>query len=244
MTKDKNIPLKKILSSVIQEGKSSKYINNFISISHDISRKTLLKSRFKELLLEKTGMTVDDIAYDSIGDVFKEVEGKYIYIEHHFTGYDVLKEDEILSKVYSMIVSRTTQHITEIRNDFGEHYFSVKKAVKLHLNRHKDIYKYIVYCKNHYIYSCKDNEINWKSEQVDGEFIVDYLNSTNHDKNKITELVDFIFETLNKQSDYCKVIEEVLLINSISNYFNLRMSDYLNDYKNVPYNSSKEDDSS
>ncbi len=239
MVKNKNIPLINIISSIIEDGNSSIYINDFIDICHRISRETLIKSRFKEFLLEKTGMAVDDIAYDSIGDIFREVDCKYIYIEHHFAGYEKLKDDEILSKTYSMIVSRTTQHITEIRKDFGENYFSVKKAVKLHLNRHKDIYKYIIHNKTIYIYSCRDNEINWKRKQVDEEFIIDYLNSIAHDKNWISKLVEFIFDSLNNQNMCCKVIEEVLLINSISNYFKARMSDFLNNFKTVPYNSYK-----
>lgn len=242
MLEDKNISLIKIISSIIEDGNSSKYINNFIEICHRISRETLLKSRFKEFLLEKTGMTVDDIAYDSIGDIFREVDCKYIYIEHHFAGYDKLKEDEIKSKVYSMIVSRTTQHITEIRCDFGENYFSVKKAIKLHLNRHKDIYKYIIIDKNIYIYSCNEDEIKWRRNQVDEDCIIDYLNSVDHDKNMISGLVEFIFKSLNNQTKYCKIIEEVLLINSISNYFKARMSDFLNDFANVPYSYDRKED--
>lgn len=241
-----NISLKEIVISVLEKGSTSIYLNKFINICFNISRETFLKSKFRDIVLEKTGLKVNDIAYDSIADLFKDTDGKYLYIEHHFNNnlkkISELKDDEILAKLYAITVSRTNQHITEIRKEYEENYFSVKKSIKLHINRHKDIYNLLIYDKIVYIFSCGEKELNFKKDKIDEVFIIDYLNSVNHGKNKITELLDFIYDKVNKQSNYCKAIDELILYQAVSNYFKARMSDFLSNMENVPYTNHKKDD--
>ncbi len=120
--------MKSIIQSVIEEGNHSKSLNEFIKFCHRIATTTINISRYKNFLLEKSGLSVNDLAYDSIADLFICEKGKYIFLDSYFKNILYCKtEDEILSKLYALVISRTNQRIVELREEYGELYFKIKK---------------------------------------------------------------------------------------------------------------------
>ena len=236
--------MKEVIISVLTNGKDSKRLNEFIKICFGIALACFHFSKYRDFILNKTGLAKDDIAYDSIADLFKDTDGKYLYIEHHFHDEEKcindLNEEELYSKLEALVVSRTNQHITEIRKDFGEIYFSVKKAIKLHINRHKNKFKLAIYRGEVFIYTCKKSELDFKKNCISDEFIIDYLNSIKHGKRSVPALINFIFECINKNKDYCGAVNDLVLYKATTEFFKTRMQDFINDLENVPYNISRE----
>jgi hypothetical protein len=231
--------MKDILGSVLKYGKDSPSLNKFIELCLHLSLSAINISKYKEYILSKTGLSIKDLAYDSIADLFKQTDGKYLYIDNYCRDIkdklDNVHEDIVKAKLSALIISRTRQRITEIREDFGEIYFRVKKAIYLHLKRNRDIFKSVIYNEDTYIFTCPENELDFKKEKIPNEFVLESLNSTNHTKISVTKIVDFIFEQINKEKYYRKALIDTDLYNITSEFYKLRREDFLSESENVPY---------
>lgn len=227
-----------IIKSVISKGSNSHHLNDFIKMCLNLSLATLRRNIYRESVLSKTGLSERDFAFDAIADIFKNTDGKYKYLENHFSdvmsSIDNLPPEVIQAKLNALIVSRTNQRITEIREEFGEIYFRVKRAIHLHISRHKNI-KSTHFCGVQYFYICDDDELNEEHNEITQELILDKLNSVYHKKLSVSTIVDFVINFVNSQNEILRAISDNLLCQSVTEFYNLRKKDYLIELENVHY---------
>ncbi len=132
--------MKEIIESVITEGAKSKRINDLINFCHKIAVTTLKISKYINFITEKSGLSISDLAYDVIADIFIVDNNRYLIIDNNFS--DLIREknikgEVITSKIYALVISRTNQKIVELREEYGELYFKIKRAIFLHISRNK-----------------------------------------------------------------------------------------------------------
>jgi hypothetical protein len=237
--------MKNIVKSIMHTGKDSPHLKHFIDTCINLSISAIYRSKYKDYILHKLGISIKDLASDLVADLFKSTEGKYLYINNHFDDIidkiDDTPEEIIKAKLSTLIISRTNQGITEMREEFGEIYFRVKRAVYLHISRHKEEFKKIIYKGNTYIFNCPEGKINLDLEQIPLRTMLDFMYASNHKKYSVTTITDKIFGILNNQADYCKAIHDVLLYQIISEFFNLRMKDFISVPENVHYYNFEEE---
>jgi hypothetical protein len=225
--------------SILKLGINSPLLNSFIEICRNLSKAVINKSKYKEYILQKTGVSIDDLAYDCIADLFKQTEGKYLYINKYFddfiSDFENIPEDIFKAKLSTLVISRTNQRITEIREEFGEVYFKIKRAAYLHLNRHTDLYKKIIYQEKTYIYGCDEKDIDFNKPPVPGNFILESLYLEKNKKYSVSKIVDLVFDKLNLEKEYNKAISEIDLFRIIADFYKLRKDDYLLNFENVHY---------
>jgi hypothetical protein len=237
--------MKDIVISIITYGKNSPLLNDFINICVNLSLTTINLSKYKDYILSKTGLTARDLAFDAVADLFKDTEEHYQYINCQFenliSNLEDTPEEIFKARMSALIISRTKQRITEIREEFGEIYFKIKRAVYLHIKRHNNIFKSFIYNECTYIYTCPEKELNLNKQEITDELIIDILNSTNHSKYSVTKIINFIFENLNRRNDYIKAVIDTKLYNITAEFYKLRMSDFIFDTDYVHYYNNKEE---
>jgi hypothetical protein len=237
--------MKNIVYSILSLGAESPKLNQFVEICTNLSIPVLNRSKFKEYILYKTGLSVRDLARDLIADLFKVNGGKYIYINNHFedilVNYKEVPAEIIKAKLSTLVISRTNQGITEIRESFGEIYFRIKRSIYLHISRHKDEFKKVIYEGNTYIFNCPEKEVKFDMEQMPVLTMLDFMYASNHKKYSITTITNYIFGILNRQKDYCKDLMDTTLYNIVAEFFNSRMQDYISLPENVHYNNLEEE---
>ncbi len=237
--------MNKIIKSIIMEGSVSPYLNDFINICIKISLAALRKNSYKQYVLSKSGLSEKDFAIDAIADLFKNIDGKYIYLENYFLeiidSIDTLPNEIIQSRLNALLISRTNQRITEIREEFDEIYFKVKRAVNLHLSRQKGLKK-IHYNGNLYFYVCGKEELVEEYPEISKELILNKLNSVHHKKLGVSNIVNIVIDFVDSQSDKLRAVSDTLLYQSISEFYKSRKRDYLHEVKNVHYNYNEDFD--
>jgi hypothetical protein len=228
-----------IIKSVLDKGKSSPSLNDLIRTCINISIASLYKSRYKDFVLKKTGLGCEDFAIDAISEIFREVNGKYPYLNNYFENqnidWKIANEDILNSKLCVLIVSATNQKIVETREEYGEIYFKVKRAVFVYLNRKKDIYKKIICNEKELIYSCNDKCLNPEKEEISTDKLIDILFKNNLSIGMISRIVDNIFIYINSEPQYFKAIPFLTLVSAIVEFLKHKMNNYLDDLKNVHY---------
>lgn len=237
--------MKDVVISIITHGKNSPLLNDFINICVNLSHSAINISKYREYVLNKTGLSVRDLAWDSVADLFKDTDEHYYYINSQFEDLNSKLEntpEEIFkARLSALIISRTKQRITEIREEFGEIYFKVKRAVYLHFKRHRNVFKSIIYNECTYIYTCPKKELNLNKQEISDEVIMDILNSTNHTKYSVTKIINFIFENLNLRNDYIKAVVDTKLYKITAEFYKLRMADFMLETDYVHYYNNKEE---
>ena len=237
--------MKNIVYSILSLGVDSPHLNQFVEICTNLSIPVLNRSKFKEYILFKTGLSIKDLSRDLIADLFKVNNGKYIYIDNHFEdileNYKEIPAETIKAKLSTLVISRTNQGITEIRESFGEIYFRIKRSIYLHLTRHKEDFGKIIFKGNTYIFKCSEKEVKFDLEQIPVLTMLDYMYASNHKKYSITSITDYVFGILNGQNDYCKALMDTNLYNIVAEFFNSRMQDYISLPENVHYNNLEEE---
>jgi len=229
--------------SILKSGKDSPFLNSFIEICRNLSGTAINISKYREYILNKTGLSTKDLAVDCISDLFKDTNGKYLYINNYFDDISDLEnipEDILKAKLSAIIISRTNQRITEIREEFGEIYFKIKRAAYLHLKRHKDKYKKIIYKEITFVFSCDEKDLDFDKPFIPDDLILESLYLDNIKKYSVSKIVELVFEKLNFKQDYNQVINEIDLYRLITDFYKARMSDYLLEFEDVHYYSNEE----
>lgn len=128
--KFKNIKL--ILASIINDGSKSKHINEFVNICSDIALIHYRKSIYKDELFQKECYNEKVMTYDLIADIFENRGGCYVQINNFFKGImkknNNIPDEVIIAKIVVLVRSTVNQRISEIRENYGEPYFKIKKA--------------------------------------------------------------------------------------------------------------------
>jgi hypothetical protein len=197
-----------------------------------ISKITLLNSKYRDLLLKKTGCTVDDLALDLIADLFESRRGKYYYLNRYFEDINKnvmkLPKQVIASRLFSIISSAVNQRISDIRQEFGENYFKIKKAVDICLIRKPDSFKKKIIKENIYVYNCSSRSINLKFEQMPREYIIPELFKFEFRTHQVPEVMKNIYNVVNQQNEYSRALELTSLINCVVDFYRSRIEGHLN----------------
>jgi hypothetical protein len=228
-----------ILKSVLDKGKYSLFVNELFDTCVRISYAAFSKSKYKEFVLYKTGLTQEDFAIDAVSDIFKETKGKYLYFNNYFENQNIdwinINDDFLNSKLRVLIVSATNQKIVETREEYGEIYFKVKRAVLIYVNRKKDIYKKFIYNEAELIYSCEEKDLNPEKEGIPTERLTEILFNYDLSKGMISKMVDIIFTYINNKAQYFKAIPFLTIVLAIVEFLKAKKKNYLDDLKNVHY---------
>jgi len=231
--------LRVVVKSVVDKGKKSPFLNDFIFTCVKISVAALNKSKYREYVLAKTGLRTEDFAIDSVSDIFKENEGKYDYIVSYFKTQNInfmtVNEEILNTKLCALIISATNQKIVEVREDFGELYFKVKRAVHVHTSRKSGNYKKILFNNELCFYTCKEEELNDRKEIFPIELLQGKIHLLNFAGSKISNMVDTVFIILNSQDKYNKIIPYTELVQNISGFLKSKMENFMKDLENVHY---------
>jgi len=232
--------MRDIIISILVFGKNSPTLKSFIDLCINLSIASINVSKYRDYVLQKTGLSVKDLAYDCISDLFRETDGKYNYFNNYFSDIDYnsdnIPEEICKAKLASIVISRTNQRITEIREEFGEIYFRVKRAGYLHFSRNKTHYKRFIINEEDYIYSCNKIEINFLKNSIPDVELLGLLNSHNHSKYSVSKIIDFVFNEINKQRNYRKALKETEIYRLIADFYKSRMADHLLELEDVHYN--------
>ncbi|MCX6162071.1 MAG: hypothetical protein NTV87_12170, partial [Ignavibacteriae bacterium] len=76
--------MKELLKSVLEFVTDSKDLNEFIEVCRSMSMSAITISKVSYDVLQKTGLTKKDLAYDCIADLFQPVKGKFICLNKYF----------------------------------------------------------------------------------------------------------------------------------------------------------------
>ena len=238
--KFKNI--KSILASIIKDGSQSKCINEFVNICSDIALVQYRKSIYKDELFQKERYDDKEMTYDLIADIFENRRGYYFQINKFFSGVmnniDKVNDEEIIAKLVVLIRSNVNQRITEIRENYGEPFFKIKKAFESFIARNKEGLKEIVFRDTIYISKCAESEIDFDLPQVPETIILNEVFNNKLKTFQIPEVVRKIFSFLNSQTEFCKTVLKTELLNTLSKFYKKRLKDNL---KIVEYINYKEE---
>ncbi|MCX7833501.1 MAG: hypothetical protein N2490_04750 [Ignavibacteria bacterium] len=227
--------MKDVIISVIKEGERSHKLSELIDFCQKIAVTTINVSKYRNFIIEKSGLSINDLAIDVIADLFACEKGKYKFIDSCLKRIiDSKSEDEILAKLYALVIARTNQRIVELREECGELYFKIKKAVKLFLNRCND-YKKVFYKSTCYIYSCELSKLNPRLKEIPIEELLQLLFSLKFEKLSVASITSKALEIVNSQKKYLRAISEFNLYFVISEFYKCRLRDHLKDMENVHY---------
>lgn len=216
--------LKETINSVLIYGDKSPQLNCFVRICASIAVSCLNNSRFKKEINANMNHSVEDIAVDLIGDLFKTENKKFVYIEKFFSGIDVIntEEDILKAKLSSLIYNRSNQRISKIRIEFGEKFFNIEKAVNEEIHRHPDIYKQFTFKRNILIYVCDKTELDLNKPVCNEDDLLYYLFGKKYKTAEIPEILAYIFEFINKQNDFIKAYGKTPLASLIAKFHKKR----------------------
>jgi hypothetical protein len=221
-----------VLNSVIKNGSSSILLNRFLEICMCISKIVLLNSKYRDLLLKKTGCTIQDLSLDLIADLFEVRRGKYYYLNRYFgdisNNITKLPKQVVTSRLFSLISSAVNQRISDIRQEFGESYFKIKKAVDICLTRKPDAYRKKKIREYVYIYSSSTRSLRLKFEQMPREYIVPELYKFDYRTYQVPEVMSNIYSVVNRQDEYSRALELTSLINCVVDFYRNRIEGHLN----------------
>ena len=234
--------IKSILDSIINGGNQSKHINEFVNICSDIALVQYRKSRYKDELFKKEKYDERELSYDLIADIFENKDGNYKQIKKYFNEtmkrIESITDEEIIAKIVVLVRSTVNQRISEIRENYGEPFFKIKKAFETFISRNKEGLKEIVFRDIIYISKCAESKIDLDLPQVPESLILNEVFNCKIKTYQIPEVVRTIFSFLNSQEEYCKAIVKTELLNSLTRFYKKRLKDNL---KIVEYINYKEE---
>jgi len=218
-----------VLDSVLKQGKRSRHLTRFIKMCQKISIINLINSKYRDFLLKKTGCRLEDIALDLIADLFEEREGKFYQLNLYFTDIlDTVKkipEDVLHSKLVTLVRSGANQKISDIRQDFGECYFRVKKAVNICLTRKAQKFKKKVVNDSTYIYHSEEKDPDLSKLEYPQEQLLPELFKCKFKTYQVPEVMNNIYSIVNEQDEYSKALELNTLTNCVVGFYKRRLDD-------------------
>ncbi len=216
--------LKETINSVLIYGDKSPQLNCFVRICASIAVSCLNNSRFKKEIITNMNHSVEDIAVDLIGDLFKTENKKFIYIENFFSGIDVVntEEDILKAKLSSLIYNRSNQRISKIRIEFGEKFFNIEKAVNEEIHRHPDVYKQFMHNGNIFIYVCDKTELDESKPMCSEDDLLYYLFGKKYKTAETPEILGNVFEFMNMQNDFIKAYGKTPLASLVTKFHRKR----------------------
>ncbi len=231
--------MKDVLISVIVDGKNSPHRNLFIETCLKLAVKAFNSSILRESALNESGLSPADIAYDIIADLFAEENGKYaslnIYFGNTAEKINACPEDELNARLSALIISRTNQRLTDIKDENGEIFYKVRKAVRVFFQRNSSEYNFIIYDKEKYLFACGKSKLDFKLPEFEETVLINQLLTFDYRNYRVPEFIKNLFVILNTQDIFLKSISETKICNIITRLYKERLDNYVKENKNVSY---------
>lgn len=224
--------LKAAIYSILKDGEKSPHLKFFVEICVSAAISCLNNSRYKKDVLMNMNHSMEDIAVDLIGDLFKTEDRKFVYFLNHFSDVDILntEHDILKAKLVSLVYNRSSQRISKIRMEFGEKFFNIEKAVNEEIKRHPDIYKQITFNGKILIFTCNENEIDTDKPVCREDLLLDYLFGKKYKTAEIPEIMKYIYEFLNLQDEFINAYDKTELASLITKFHKRRRDGINNNF--------------
>ena len=226
-----------ILRDVLEKGNRSIYSDGFITICSEISLRYLRKSCFYKSILRKEGINEEKIALDLISDLFETHGDKFCILNRHFnkkiTEIENFTDEYAFASLVVLIRSRINQRISEIREDYGEIYFKIKKNYESFVSRNHDEISETVFRDVSYVHSISQTDLRLDKEFMSQEILLDVLFGEKFKTHSIPELVRKTINFASAHTEYSAAIPVIALLNSLKLYYESRLKDEL--IKNADY---------
>jgi len=226
-----------MLNSIITEGRFSCFLKEFILLCLKYALAALNRNYSKEAVLNLTGLSPNDIAYDIIADLFEQDEnGKFPVLVKYYKNSDNLSElteDEIKAKMYALIISRTNQRLSEMKEECGEIFFKVRKAVRIYIQRNNEKYKCIIYNETEYVYTCDRKTMNMDKQIMPCELLLNSIYAFDYRNYQIPVILESLFAVLNRQAEFAKTTEKNTLFKVITDFYKQRLINHVSESENI-----------
>lgn len=240
-TRQDNAVVKQCLLSVFELGCKSPHVSDLLGICRNIAFRYFMYSPNRKELLDKSGLSAEDIATNCVELLFETRNGKFTKIENHFrkvlpricssklvgqTFLSVMRnshEDILISILVPLIRSRTKQELSNLCKENGKLHPKIQKAVNVYLKRWRT--KDERYLDDVYLFTCDCGELDFSRPVIEPEVLLDILYEKKLINPPIPKLVRGVFAHLNSQDEYLKAITYTELLDVIIEYFKRRMKD-------------------
>ncbi|MHB8579053.1 MAG: hypothetical protein ACYDA4_04225 [Ignavibacteriaceae bacterium] len=238
--------IKRVLLHVLNSQIDHQESQSFCEICRNFSIATIClnKNRLikKEILLN-LDCTLEELAYDCIADLMERRDGKFIHIINYFNkkfpnGIENVHHDILTAHLATLVKSKTSQQISEIRESLGDHYFKIKKALSTFLTRKCDKYAVLIIDGIKYISLNHLCEYNFNLPQINENELLSKLLFFNFKNYNLATIAPKIFEMLQNQDEYCKAIREKFLLEILKEFYQIKQNDFLR--KNVEYSNNED----
>jgi hypothetical protein len=224
---------KEVLLSIINLGERSPLFDRFYNICLHLSIATinLTKNRIvREEILSRLGYSFSDLARDCIDELFETRDHQFVqltkYFEKNFPdGIEDVHPNILQAHLGKLIKSKTSQQISELRQNLGDIYFDIRKSVSTDLNRKKKQYK--KFTRSGIVYICTDHniEVDLEKPQIDKSFLLPKLFSIKFRLHNISKVLPEVFEIINSQNEFCKAIKEKHLLEILKDFYMEKIKD-------------------
>ncbi len=245
--------IKKALLSILDKGDKSPLFNQFYEVCIRFSVATLNLSKNQMVrndLQRKMDCSVQDLACDCIWKLFIPKQGRLIefgkyFLKHFPGGIETIHSDHIKAQLAILIKARTNQGLSLIREEWGDIYFDIRKALTTEVARRKDIYKKHFINGIKYISFNHHTNIDFCLPQVEKDYLLSRLFLIKMKKYDYAKVLRKVFEVLDSQQEYCNAVEEKLLLEILKEFYYTKASESIElsnfvEITNVEYNTDED----
>jgi len=232
-----NAVIKQCLISVFELGCKSPMPPKFREICKSIALNYFWNYKNRKELLDRSGLSADDIAYHCIGRLFQTQDGKFIRIENHFRKvlpriygitFDCIMtahEDKLVSILVPLVRSRTKQELSSMADEHGELYPKIRNSLDRFVERNSTYLNEHVYLDEVYLFNGISGELDFSLPVIERERLLDYLFGKEFTTFRIPELSRAVLEYLGSQEKYMKAISYTELLNVLNEFYKRRGKD-------------------
>jgi len=167
--------IKEALISILNKGVKSPLLKQMYEfcLRFSIANLNLYKNQIiRNDLQRKMNCTVQDLACDCIWKLFIPKQGELIEFEKYFYkifpgGIDKIHSDVIKVQLAILIKARTNQGLSLIREEWGDIYFDIRKAITTEVARRKEIYLKHIAHGNKFISLNHKDQIDFSLPQIE-----------------------------------------------------------------------------
>ncbi len=227
--------IKKLLFSILDKGDRSPLFNQFYEVCIRFSVATLYLNKNQNTrndLQRKMDCSVQDLACDCIWKLFIPKQGRLIEFEKYFNkhfpdGIETIHPDNLKAQLAILIKARTNQGLSLIKEEWGDIYFDIRKAVSTEVARRKETYKkHIIHGIKYLSFNHKD-QIDFSLPQVEKNYLLSRLFPVKMKKYDYAKVLRIVFEILSSQQEYCKAVEEKLLLDTLKEFYYTKASEFI-----------------
>lgn len=226
--------MREIVKSIIEQGSKSSDFNKFYDICLKMSIAYLFINRNKIIrneIMRKMDYSIKDLARDCIDALFETKDDKFIQINSYFykkygAKLDKIHDDEMKGSLAILIISKTNQQLSHLREDLGEIFFKVKKSLSTYLARKKDLYKIIFHIDKKLVLLNHNIIYDLNLKPIPLEELLHELYKIKFRTSQVPEIIEAAFNIVQKKNEFCLAIPYNTLLNAVNNFYKGRLEFY------------------